>query len=100
MGSSIRRQLWETASGLIAGGGLGLLFELLRPLFDSRRLLLRLGAELFYLPAAFVWIFLAGQLGGRGPTPLYLFVCAAGWLAIHALSALLRRAAAGRKQSK
>ena len=100
MGSPIRRQLWEVATGLTAGVGLGLLYELLRPLLGCRRRVLRLAAQFGYLLFSFAWIFLAGQLGGRGGEPLYLLICAAGWLLIHFLFGAARRGRAGKKSAK
>ncbi len=91
MDSPICRQLWEVATGLTAGAGLGLLYELLRPMLECRRRIWRHAAQLGYLLLSFAWIFLAGQLGGRGGAPLYLLICAGGWLLIHYIFSAVRR---------
>ena len=79
MGTTIQRQLWEVAAGLLTGGGVGLLYELFVPLYRRRSKGLHILLDLVFAFLTAAWIFSSGQVSGGGTGLLFLFLCAAGW---------------------
>lgn len=79
MGTTIRQQLYEIAAGLLAGVGVGIVYELFAPLYRCRSRALHYILDFVFSLFASAWIFYAGQVSGRGAGILFLFLCAVGW---------------------